>query len=121
MKEIIKKDSGSTHWEGCWKEHDRCFLLETIHALEKELGETRTVKVVRGEASVGEKVVCVTERWVEALEKRLEASAKMDEALCMRFDEDGRCYVCGFNVGGCAKTCEAQNALDAYRLAGGEK
>lgn len=41
------------------------------------------------------------------LQKAKELLKKAEDALALRFDEDGRCFVCGFNVGGCADTCEA--------------
>lgn len=48
---------------------------------------------------------------------RLKAAEEMEKALAMRFDDDGRCFVCGFNVGGCAKTCEASSAIAAWQKA----
>lgn len=56
----------------------------------------------------------------ESLLKLLTLADGMAEALSSRFDDDGCCLICGFNVGGCRWDCVADKALTAYEKAKGE-
>ena len=36
LKEIANKDRGTTHWEGCEDEHDRCFLFKLLDQKDRD-------------------------------------------------------------------------------------
>lgn len=46
LKEIANKDRGTTHWEGCEDEHDRCFLFKLLD--QKDRGHEALIGVLVG-------------------------------------------------------------------------